>query len=208
MKIICVARNYPLHAREIGAALPERPIFFIKPATAYAASGIVSYPTFSQQLEYEAELVFRIVQRAKNISSENALSIVDAITVGIDFTARDLQTQLKQQGLPWEMAKAFDGSVWWGTWQPTPPDWENIPFRLFREKHLLQEGYGRDMLFPLSRLLAEASQYFTLEPGDVFFTGTPHGVGKVLPSDSFSVYLGDSLVGKVQVQSPSTCTAS
>lgn len=114
MKVLCVARNYPLHAQEMGSAVPSQPIFFFKPATAWAASGEVIYPPFTQRLEYEVELVFRLGRGGRSISETEAMQYVDAITVGIDFTARDLQATLKAHGYPWEMAKAFDGSAWWG----------------------------------------------------------------------------------------------
>ncbi|MCS7189468.1 MAG: fumarylacetoacetate hydrolase family protein [Bacteroidia bacterium] len=199
MKIVCVARNYSLHAVEMGASLPERPIFFLKPATAWAAAGEIPYPSFSQNLEYEAELVFRIAKGGWNLSAEDVLDAVDAITVGIDFTARDLQAFLKSKGLPWEMAKAFDKAAWWGAWLPIPPDWENIPFKLLRHTEILQEGRGKEMIFPLSRLLSEASQYFSLEPGDVLFTGTPKGVGPVQRGDTLRAFFGETCVGEVWI---------
>lgn len=199
MKIVCVARNYALHAQEMGAAPAQHPVFFLKPATAWAASGEVPYPAFSERLEYEAELVFRISRGGKPRSLEEALSFCDAITVGLDFTARDLQAQLKAQGFPWEMAKAFDGSAWWGAWLPIPSDWPSRPFRLYRGSHLLQEGRGQDMLFTLPQLLLEAGRYFSWEPGDVLFTGTPAGVGPVTPGDSLQAYLGETCVGGVWI---------
>lgn len=199
MKILCVARNYALHAKEMGAGVPSRPIFFLKPATAWAASGEVQYPPFSQRLEYEAELVFRLGRGGRAISETAAWEYVDALTVGVDFTARDLQADLKAQGYPWEMAKAFDGSAWWGAWLPLRADWAEVPFRLMRQGALLQEGYGREMLFSVARLLAEASQYFTLEPGDVLFTGTPAGVGPTARGEVLQAFFGDSCVGEVYI---------
>lgn len=199
MKIVCVARNYPLHAQEMGAGVPSRPIFFLKPATAWAASGEVRYPAFTQRLEYEVELVFRVGRGGRAIPAEEAMRYVDALTVGIDFTARDLQATLKAQGYPWEMAKAFDNSAWWGAWLPLRPDWAAVPFRLQRNGTLLQEGYGQDMTFSLAELLAEASQYFTLEPGDVFFTGTPAGVGPTARGEVLQAFYGDSCVGEVYI---------
>lgn len=199
MKVLCVARNYPLHAQEMGAAVPNQPIFFFKPATAWAASGEVIYPPFTQRLEYEVELVFRLGRGGRSISETEAMQYVDAITVGIDFTARDLQATLKAHGYPWEMAKAFDGSAWWGAWLPLRPDWAEVPFRLQRGETLLQEGYGRDMTFSVARLLAEASQFFTLEPGDVLFTGTPAGVGPTARGEVLQAFLGDTCVGEVYI---------
>jgi len=201
MKIICVARSYRLHAQEMGSAPPAQPVFFLKPRTAWAVSGEVPYPPFTQRLEYETELVFRIAKGGSRLTPERAVSYVDALTVGIDFTARDLQAQLKDQRLPWEMAKAFDGSAWWGAWLPIPENWTDIPFRLYRGVQLLQEGYGRDLLFTLGALLAAASQYFTLEPGDVLFTGTPAGVGVVMPGDELRALFGEKEVGRVRIVS-------
>lgn len=201
MKIVCVARNYALHAQEMGTPPPQRPVFFLKPSTAWAASGEIPYPSFSERLEYEVELVFRLSRGGRPRCVEEALSFCDAITVGIDFTARDLQAQLKAQGLPWEMAKAFDGSAWWGAWLPIPPDWPSRPFRLYRGSHLLQEGRGQDMLFPLPQLLMEAGRYFSWEPGDVLFTGTPPGVGPVAPGDALQVYFDQLCLGEVWIVS-------
>jgi 2-keto-4-pentenoate hydratase/2-oxohepta-3-ene-1,7-dioic acid hydratase in catechol pathway len=199
MKIICVARNYALHAAEMKAEVPAAPIFFLKPATAWARSGEVPVPPFTARLEYEAELVFRIAQGGRNLAPRTLTEIVDAVTVGIDFTARDLQARLKAEGLPWEMAKAFDHSAWWGLWCPLTPEWENTPFRLFRNETLLQEGYGKDMIFSVEELLAAASRYFTLEPGDVLFTGTPAGVGPTYAGDVLQTYWGETCVGEAYV---------
>ncbi len=199
MKIICIARNYPLHAREMGAAVPPAPIFFLKPATAWARSGEISLPPFTSRLEYEAELVFRLGHGGRNVTPTEALGLVDAMSVGIDFTARDLQARLKAEGLPWEMAKAFDESAWWGLWLPIAADWTERPFQLYRADTCLQEGYGRDMIFSLGEILAVASRYFTLEPGDVLFTGTPAGVGQVYPGDVLRAYWDSTLLGEVYI---------
>lgn len=199
MKIICIARSYRLHAQEMGATPPEAPVFFLKPRTAWAVSGEVPYPPFTQRLEYETELVFRIARGGSNLHPDSAAGYVDALSVGIDFTARDLQAQLKAKGLPWEMAKAFDSSAWWGAWLPVPDGWREVPFRLYRGGQLLQEGYGRDLLFSLEEIIAAASQYFTLEPGDVLFTGTPAGVGPVQPGDELQAFFGEKPVGTVHI---------
>jgi len=197
MKIICVARNYALHAAEMGSNPPAAPVFFLKPSTAWVRGTEVPLPPFGGRLEYEAELVFRIARGGSQLSPQSLTDVVDAITVGIDFTVRDLQARLKAEGLPWEMAKAFDHSAWWGLWCPVTPDWETTPFRLFRGDTLLQEGYGKDMIFSVPELIAAASRYFTLEPGDVLFTGTPAGVGPVYPGDVLRAFLGETFVGEV-----------
>ncbi|MCX8112456.1 MAG: fumarylacetoacetate hydrolase family protein [Bacteroidia bacterium] len=203
MKIICVARSYPLHAQEMGALPPEKPIFFLKPRSAWAVSGEIIYPAFTQRLEYETELVFRVARSGAHLQPQQAVEYVDAITVGLDLTARDLQSELKSKGLPWEMAKAFDGSAWWGAWLPIPDGWEDVPFKLYRDSILLQVGYGRDLLFSLGEIIAAASRFFTLEPGDVLFTGTPAGVGPVQREDTLHVFFGDKQVGTFFVRSHS-----
>ncbi|MCX7606558.1 MAG: fumarylacetoacetate hydrolase family protein [Bacteroidia bacterium] len=199
MKIICVARNYPLHAKEMGSEPPSQPLFFLKPSTAWAASGEIPYPLFTQQLEYEGELVFRIAKSGKSISPSDAMGWVDALTVGIDFTARDLQAKFKKEGLPWDMAKGFDNSAWWGAWLPIPPGWEALPFSLQKNGKTVQKGTGKEMIFPLPRLLSEASQYFSLEPGDVLFTGTPAGVGPISRGDILKAFWGEQVVGEVRI---------
>ncbi|MGQ9862915.1 MAG: fumarylacetoacetate hydrolase family protein [Bacteroidia bacterium] len=197
MKIVCIGRNYLLHAQEMGSELPREPIFFLKPLTALAPDGEVPYPPFTQELHYEAELVFRIGRAGKNIPQEKAFSHLDAITVGIDFTARDIQTALKRQGLPWEKAKAFDRSAYVGAWHPIPPQWDTIPFVLKKNAHKVQEARGKDMIFSPAFLVSHISQFIQWEAGDYLFTGTPAGVGPLSPQDHLTLYWGNHLVGEV-----------
>ncbi len=192
MKIFCVGRNYAEHAKELGNALPEAPVIFMKPDTALLAPGAkFEYPSFTSDLHYEIELVLRIGKTAKNIAAANALSCVDAITVGIDFTARDVQAGLKSKGLPWEKAKAWDNSAIIGDWKPFNADGGEILFSLTKNGQKAQSGTTQDMIYSFETLLEHISGYFTLSPGDLVYTGTPAGVGPCLPGDTLAGFLGD-----------------
>ncbi len=192
MKIFCVGRNYAEHAKELGNALPEAPVIFMKPDTALLAPGAkFAYPSFTSDLHYEIELVLRIGKTAKNIPAANALSCVDAITVGIDFTARDVQAGLKSKGLPWEKAKAWDNSAIIGDWKPFNTDGSEILFSLTKNGQKAQSGTTQDMIYSFETLLEHISGYFTLSPGDLVYTGTPAGVGPCLPGDTLAGFLGD-----------------
>lgn len=192
MKIFCVGRNYAEHAKELGNAIPEAPVIFMKPDTALLAPGArFAYPSFTSDLHYEIELVLRIGKTAKNIPAANALSCVDAITVGIDFTARDVQAGLKSKGLPWEKAKAWDNSAIIGDWKPFNADGAEILFSLTKNGQKAQSGTTQDMIYSFETLLEHISGYFTLSPGDLVYTGTPAGVGPCLPGDTLAGFLGD-----------------
>jgi 2-keto-4-pentenoate hydratase/2-oxohepta-3-ene-1,7-dioic acid hydratase in catechol pathway len=196
MKIFCVGRNYAEHAKELGNALPEAPVIFMKPESALLAPGAkFEYPSFTSDLHYEIELVLRIGKTAKNIPAANALSCVDAITVGIDFTARDVQAGLKSKGLPWEKAKAWDNSAIIGDWRPfnaeANADGGEILFSLTKNGQKAQSGTTQDMIYSFETLLEHISGYFTLSPGDLVYTGTPAGVGPCLPGDTLAGFLGD-----------------
>jgi 2-keto-4-pentenoate hydratase/2-oxohepta-3-ene-1,7-dioic acid hydratase in catechol pathway len=192
MKIFCVGRNYAEHAKELGNALPEAPVIFMKPDTALLAPGArFEYPSFTSDLHYEIELVLRIGKTAKSIPAANALSCVDAITVGIDFTARDVQAGLKSKGLPWEKAKAWDNSAIVGEWKPFNADGGEILFSLTKNGQKAQSGTTQDMIYSFETLLEHISGYFTLSPGDLVYTGTPAGVGPCLPGDTLAGFLGD-----------------
>ena len=196
MKIFCVGRNYAEHAKELGNALPEAPVIFMKPESALLAPGAkFEYPSFTSDLHYEIELVLRIGKTAKNIPAANALSCVDAITVGIDFTARDVQAGLKSKGLPWEKAKAWDNSAIVGEWKPfnaeANADGGEILFSLTKNGEKAQSGTTQDMIYSFETLLEHISGYFTLSPGDLVYTGTPAGVGPCLPGDTLAGFLGD-----------------
>lgn len=188
MKIICIGRNYAEHARELGNQVPEEPVIFMKPETALMATGqAFHFPSFTSDLHYECELVVRICKAGKQIAASDAPQFYDAVTLGIDFTARDVQDRLKKKGLPWEKAKAFDRSAVVGQWLP----WEslsntsNIHFTFFKNGQLVQEGFTKHMLFSINEIIEHVSLYFTLQPGDLLFTGTPAGVGPCAIADSF-----------------------
>jgi 2-keto-4-pentenoate hydratase/2-oxohepta-3-ene-1,7-dioic acid hydratase in catechol pathway len=192
MKIICVGRNYAEHARELGNEIPEEPVLFMKPSTALLSVGSdFHYPAFTKDLHYEAELVLRVSNRGSRIVSD-AMDYVDAITVGIDFTARDVQAELKKKGLPWEKAKAWDQAAILGKWQPIPEG--EIHFSLNKNGNPVQQGSTNYMIFPFDILIAHISQYFTLEPGDLIYTGTPAGVGPCVAGDVLEGYFEDQSV--------------
>jgi 2-keto-4-pentenoate hydratase/2-oxohepta-3-ene-1,7-dioic acid hydratase in catechol pathway len=201
MKIFCVGRNYAAHAKELGNAVPEAPVIFMKPDTAVLPKGEdFVYPSFTSDLHYEIELVLRIGKTAKNISAANALSYVDAITVGIDFTARDLQADLKAKGLPWEKAKAWDNSAIVGEWKPFNADGTDILFSLIKNGQTAQSGTTQDMIYSFETLLEHISGYFTLSPGDLIYTGTPAGVGPCLPGDTLTGFLGEEKLFELPIK--------
>lgn len=186
MKIFCVGRNYAAHATELGNETPDEPVIFLKPESALCTDKQdFHYPDFTNDLHYEAELVVQISKTGKNIAEENARGYYEEMTVGIDFTARDVQTKLKSKGLPWEKSKAFDQSALVGEWMPIPEgkNMQDIYFQLFKNGDAVQHGHTAKMIFTIDFLIAHISQYFTLETGDLFFTGTPEGVGKCHPGD-------------------------
>lgn len=184
MKIICIGRNYAEHAKELGNALPERPVIFLKPDTAVLKGNDFYLPEFSQDVHHEVEVLVKISKGGKYIQPENAYKHYEQMGLGIDFTARDLQAQLKAEGLPWEIAKGFDGAAVLSDFFPkTDYDLENLQFSLQKNGTVVQQGTTAQMLFGIDAMLAYVSQFFTLRVGDVLFTGTPAGVGAVQPGD-------------------------
>lgn len=202
MKIICIGRNYAEHAKELGNEVPESPVIFIKPDTAVLKKGTDFYiPEFSQDVHYEAEVVLKISKGGKYIQEENAGKHYDEIGLGIDFTARDLQSKLKEKGLPWELAKGFDGSaVLSEFYKKENFDMKNLNFSLLKNKEKVQDGNTNLMIFSPEKIIAFVSQYFTLRVGDLIFTGTPKGVGKVSENDILEGYLEDQKVFDVRIQ--------
>jgi len=192
MKIFCIGRNYAEHAKELNNEIPEEPIIFMKPKTAYALQPpTFIYPEFTNELHYEAELVLRIGKNGKYVEPHNALQYIDAITVGIDFTARDLQRELKKKGLPWEIAKAWDNSALTGEFIKIKPEVLNRPihFTLDRNGEVVQRGNTADMIYSMPKLIAYISRFFSLNIGDLIFTGTPQGVGECSVGDELVGYL-------------------
>ncbi|GAC1444297.1 MAG: fumarylacetoacetate hydrolase family protein [Sediminibacterium sp.] len=203
MKIFCVGRNYVDHAKELGNAVPEEPVIFMKPKTALLqANTPFYYPEFSNELHYEAELVLRISKNGRYVPENHAEKYFDAITVGIDFTARDIQTALKQQGLPWEKAKAWDNSAVAGTWVPLQPGQLRKPvaFSMQKNKETVQSGNSADMLFSFCQITSHISKYFSLNIGDLVFTGTPAGVGECVVGDILEGYLGEQQLFSLEVK--------
>ena len=194
MKIICIGRNYLAHVKELDNALPTEPMFFMKPDTALLPAGEpFPYPDFSQEIHYETELVLHICKSGRCIPEALASEYYDAITVGIDFTARDLQSQCKAKGHPWEIAKAFDYSAPMGEFKKISmlnhPD--DIAFGMKLNGEWRQQGHSRDMIFNFNKIIAHVSRFVTLNEGDCIFTGTPQGVGEVHVGDKLELFLED-----------------
>lgn len=202
MKIICIGRNYAEHAQELGNEIPESPVIFMKPDTAVLKKGSDFYiPEFSDDVHYELEVVLKISKGGKYIQLENAPNHYDEIGLGIDFTARDLQTKLKSKGLPWELAKGFDGSaVVSDFFKKENFDLRNLNFSLLKNKEEVQNGNTALMIFSPEEIITFVSQYFTLRVGDLIFTGTPKGVGKVNENDFLEGFLEDKKVFGLKIQ--------
>jgi len=203
MKIICVGRNYAMHAQELKNKIPKEPILFIKPDSAILQKRNPFFiPDFSQDIHYEVELVIRIKKTGKHIQKKFAHKYYDEIGLGIDFTARDIQEQCKDEGLPWEKAKAFDGSCVIGNFISlnTLKDSKNIQFLLEKNEEVVQEGHSGDMLFGFDELIKYISKYFTLKIGDLIFTGTPAGVGPVQKGDQLRGFLEGKLNFEVNIK--------
>lgn len=191
MKIFCVGRNYSEHAKELNNEIPEAPVIFMKPPTAILKGKDFYIPEFSSDVHYECELVYRVCKNGKHIEPQFAGKYIDAITVGIDFTARDVQANQKKKGLPWEIAKAFDNSAVVGEFTPISelPDNQSVKFNMQKNATDVQIGDSADMIYPIAELVAYLSKFFTLQQGDLIFTGTPAGVGPVAIGDVLTGYL-------------------
>ncbi|WP_294217633.1 fumarylacetoacetate hydrolase family protein [uncultured Chryseobacterium sp.] len=200
MKIICIGRNYSEHAKELGNDIPEKPVIFMKPDTAVLKGNDFYIPEFSDDVHYELEVVLKISKGGKHIQKEVAHKHYEEIGLGIDFTARDLQSELKSKGLPWELAKGFDGSAVVGNFfKKDSYDLANVQFSLLKNKEKVQDGQTKDMMFTFDDIIAFVSQYFTLRVGDLIFTGTPKGVGKVEENDVLEAYLEGQKVIDIRV---------
>ncbi|HZK08926.1 MAG TPA: fumarylacetoacetate hydrolase family protein [Bacteroidales bacterium] len=194
MKIICIGRNYMEHARELNNPLPQEPVFFMKPDTSLIIRNRpFFYPDFTSDLHYEGELVLKICKNGRHIVEKFAHTYYDKVGFGIDFTARDLQQQQKQKGLPWEIAKAFDGAAPIGTFLPVDSfeDVNNIPFRLILNGETVQDGNSSLMIFSFDKIISYISRFVSLKMGDLIFTGTPAGVGPVKIGDTLEGYIGE-----------------
>ena len=194
MKIICIGRNYIDHAKELNNPVPKEPVFFLKPDTALLPKkNPFVYPSFSEDIHHEVEIVLKINRLGKHIEEKFAHKYYNEIGIGVDFTARDIQQQCKEKGLPWEKAKAFDGSA------PTSKfvsikqfeDINNLVFSLQVNGETKQEGNTKDMLFNFNQIVAYVSKFFTLKIGDIIYTGTPAGVGPVQINDKIECFIED-----------------
>jgi len=197
MKIICIGRNYSEHAKEMNSPVPDVPVFFIKPDTALLRNNnAFYYPSFTNDLHYELEVVLKICRLGKSISERFANRYYSEVGLGIDFTARDLQKTCKEKGLPWEIAKAFDYSAAVSPFIPKEElgDLTNLEFRLEKNGVVVQRGNTADMLFSFDKLISYVSGYVSFRIGDLLFTGTPAGVGSVVIGDRLTAYLGDRLM--------------
>ena len=203
MKIFCVGRNYADHAKELGNAVPEEPVIFMKPKTALLQPNTpFYYPEFSNELHYEVELILRIAKNGKYIPENQASKYYDAISVGIDFTARDIQANLKKKGLPWEKAKAWDNSAVAGNWILLSDEMLNNPihFSLNKNREQVQLGDTRDMIFSFDHIVSHISQYFSLNIGDMIYTGTPAGVGECVSGDVLTGYLETKKMFELEIK--------
>lgn len=202
MKIICIGRNYTDHIAELKNEVPEDMVIFMKPSTALHHTGDPWYiPEFSNEIHYECEIVLKICKNGKHIQSQFASSYFNEITLGIDFTARDLQSKLKAKGLPWERAKAFDHSAVVGRFiQKNTTDLLKIHFRLTKNGENVQIGNSSDMIYSFNHIICEISKYFTLQTGDLIFTGTPAGVAAVQARDHFEGWLESESVFKLDIR--------
>ena len=194
MKIICIGRNYADHAKELGNQVPSEPVVFMKPQSAILSHKHPFYiPEWTQDVHHEVELVVKIDRLGKSISEAHAPRYYSEVSLGLDFTARDIQAKLKSKGHPWERAKAFDGSAVIGRFMSLEElghSVQELEFTLTNHETVVQKGHTSDMLFSVNRLIAEVSQFMTLKVGDLIFTGTPAGVA--------AVKSGDRLVGNLE----------
>lgn len=194
MKIFCVGRNYVEHAKELGNEIPDDPVIFMKPKSALLQPHMpFYYPEFTNELHYECELVLRISKNGKYIQEKFASKYYDAVTVGIDFTARDIQDDLKAKGLPWEKAKAWDNSAAIGKWIPLTgvKNKKDINFCLYKNKELAQQGNSGQMIHNFDKIVSYISNYFSVNIGDLIFTGTPAGVGEIVVGDEVEAFIED-----------------
>jgi len=202
MKIICIGRNYVEHIHELGNETPDEPVIFLKPDSALFRLRDTFYiPDFTNEVHYEAEIIIRINRIGKSIAAKFAPKYFAEFTLGIDFTARDVQQKLKTKGLPWEKAKAFDQSAVVGNYLPIENrDLSNINFSLYKNGEIVQEGNSKMMIHSIPQIIEHVSQYFSLKIGDLIFTGTPKGVGKVSPGDVLDGYIENEKVFTVKVK--------
>jgi len=202
MKIICIGRNYADHISELGNERPTEPVIFMKPDTALLKNNEPFYhPEFSNDIHHEVEVLVKIKKEGKSISPEFASNYYDEIGLGVDFTARDIQSRVKEKGLPWERAKAFNGSAPISNFIPKGDfDMTNLEFRLEKNAETVQEGNTSLMLWPIDEVIGEISKFILLKTGDIIFTGTPKGVGPIKIGDELVGYIGNQEMFNFQVK--------
>ena len=203
MKIFCVGRNYVAHAKELGNDIPDEPIIFMKPKSALLqAHTPFYYPEFTNELHYECELVLRISKNGKYIQERFANKYYDAISVGVDFTARDIQNELKEKGLPWEKAKAWDNSAVVGKWVPftNVKNKKDINFSLSKNKEQVQKASSALMINSFDSVVAYISNYFSVNIGDLIFTGTPAGVGECVVGDELEGFMDEESMFQLEIK--------
>ncbi len=204
MKLICIGRNYAKHIEELENERPEHPVVFLKPDSSILLNKHpFVIPPFSNDVHHEVEILVKINKIGKHIDEKFAATYYDQIGLGIDFTARDLQSQLKAKGLPWEKAKGFDGAAVIGTkWLPVTQfeSVDDITFRLESNGTVVQKASTKEMLWKIDALISYVSQYFTLKIGDIIFTGTPAGVARVQEEDKLKGYIGDTEMFSINVK--------
>lgn len=203
MKLICIGRNYAAHIDELSNERPSEPVVFIKPDSAVLPKEQDFYiPEFSNEVHYEVEILVKIKKVGKHISEKFAHKYYDEIGLGIDFTARDLQSRLKAKGLPWEKAKGFDGSAVMGKWlqKEKYENLDKLGFSLLKNGEIMQKGDTSLMLWKIDELISYVSTYFTLKKGDILFTGTPAGVGKVVANDYLQGRIEDEQIFAINIK--------
>ncbi len=203
MKIICIGRNYAAHAAELGNDIPDEPVIFMKPKSALLqAHTPFYYPEFTNELHYECELVLRVCKNGKYIQERHAANYYNGIAIGIDFTARDLQDEAKAKGLPWEKSKAFDNSAAVGKFIDLTPEFnrKSINFSFKKNGEVVQSANSKEMIFSFDKLIASISNYFSLNIGDLIFTGTPAGVGECVVGDMLEGFIEDQSMLTLEVK--------
>jgi len=203
MKIFCVGRNYAAHAAELNNEVPDEPIIFMKPKSALLQPHTpFYYPEFTNELHYECELVLRVSKNGKYIQDRFASKYYDAVSTGIDFTARDIQNELKEKGLPWEKAKAWDNSAAVGKWiaMQNIKNKKDINFCMYKNKELVQQGNSSLMINSFDKIVAYISTFFSVNIGDLIFTGTPAGVGECVVGDELEAFIEDESLLSLEIK--------
>ena len=203
MKLICIGKNYLKHIHELNSKKEDDPVIFLKPDTSVIQKKQPFFiPEFSSEIHYEIEIILKFNRVGKHIEPKFSKKYFDKISLGIDFTARDLQRKFKENGLPWDIAKGFDNSAMIGDWLSVDlfDDIDNINFRLEKNGEIVQKSNSSNMIWKIDKLISKASTFFTIKIGDIMFTGTPEGVGKVIENDLLEGYIDDKKVFSVRVK--------